>query len=397
MFSGLDLLVSAIDGARNGAFADTLFSEESTAEPVPEKFKINRVKKPRKPDNPYGRFYSGNSKVSCVLGTEAADGTISFSQDNLDDPYYRPIEKVVPSEDVSLTPRSKRVRPYLEAYTPYGTKMESHRKMNIEEVGESGERIAQTLFFLSPSRGSNKYRIGDAEPLSPSSFNSLLDEKNEALGSLDSLDSPYSNVCEQKGGFELTVPEGKRDRRKMLSQKAVMGITAKENLVLAIADAERKNLFSPDILKVMQQIAAEKSAEFLHCYAVSLCPEAINPQERENLGVGASCVNTAMMVLEIVAKRMAKMENVTSKVISEFFMLPDTDVIKEIRQRMTFSKQDPVTGVSKTLIFSRALKALTSEEEQRGIWPSAADMAQTERVALRMLNRGLFSPISVSS
>jgi len=393
MFSGLDVLVSVIDSIRHETLADTRFPEESTVALPLEKTRLKRVRKAGKPRNPYGRFYSGNSKVSCVLGTKAADGTISFSQDNPDGPYYRPIKTVVPSKDVLLTPRSKRAAPYLTAYTPHGTKMESHRKLNIEEIDKSGERIGQELYFLSPAKGPNKYRAGDIEPLGLSVFNSLLDEENETLGSLDSLDSSYSNVCGKKGGSELTVPEAKRDRRKMLSQKAVMGITAKEDLLLAIADAEQGERFSPSELKVMKQIAAEKSAEFLHCYAVSLCPEAINPQERENFGVGASSVNTAMMVLEIVAKKMARTPNVTSKVITEFFTLRDTDVIKEIHQRMTFSKQDPITGTSRMLIFSRGLKALTSIEEQRGIWPSAADTAQTERVAFRKLNGGLFSPI----
>jgi hypothetical protein len=337
----------------------------------------------KKPYNPFNRFHDENTSVSYVIRTEEKDGSVNFSQFEADrnpkDLFYRPIQSVTPSADILATPRHKSSDPYLTAHTPGGTKMESHRRVEIEEKDEiTGEIVPRTLFFLSPSSGASRSRIvRDAE--SKPKVSCSLVKKLE-------MPAVSAGGIHKKGGHSMQVsPQTTRDRRLLKKQSTVMESTAKEAILSAIA--QKRDSLDPAIQEIMQYIAENNYAEFLHCYAVCLCPKSFDPQAKENLGAGASWVNTAMMVLEKLAKTFAKKPNIKSEAMVEFLMLPDTEVIQEIKQQVIVTQKDLKTGQKKTLTFLQHFDALTSLELQRKVSSSTTDTGQILRVAEHLLEK----------
>jgi len=379
--------------------------EESVDETSSNKRKIDEVSPPeavvetlgekstqaKKPFSFFDRFYGGNPTASYVIGTKGPDNQMSFAQfendENLDkNPYYRPINGVVPVADVLATPRHKRSKHYLEAYTPGGTKMESHRKIEINRQDDvTGEESLHTLFFLSPSKpeGVARTRMAHKQPVARS-----LD-----LDGINNLYPDQSVEVYKKGGHWMPVSPASQNRHILPDQNKVMGTTAKQSIASALEKHSSKfSLLQQERLE--QIVTTEKTAEFLHCYAFSLCPKSINPQTVKNLGAGSSEANTAMYVLEKTAKELSRTPNVKSQVNTEFSMVLDTEVIKEIEQKVSAKYHDPKTGSARTFMFSRVLDPLIPIGLERNLLPSSADVTQTVSVAKQLIN-GKLPSVSV--
>jgi len=342
----------------------------------------------KKPYNPFNRFDDESASVSYVIRTEEKDGSVNFSQFEADrnpkDPLYRPIQSVIPAADILATPRHKRSNPYLTAHTPGGTKMESHRSAEIEEKDEaSGETVLRTLFFLSPSSGAGRTRIVKDAESKPKIVCALAKK----------FETPVANAggIQKKGGHLMQVSaKTTRVRRLLKSQNTIMGTTAKEVILSAIA--EKGDSLDPAVREVMQQIVDNNYAEFLHCYAVCLCPKAFDPQVKENLGAGASWVNTAMIVLEKLAKTFSKKLNIKSETLVEFLMFPETEIIEKIKQQVTVTQENSETGQKNS---SQYFDALTPLESQRKISPSVTDPDQLIRAAEHLLVKKPMTKIKV--
>jgi len=328
---------------------------------------VKRVKS-RKGKAFFGRFPQ-KAKASYVLAKKNDDGTMEFSQfpDDIsgDSQYCRPVQLVEPQ-----TPRKKSTGTVFE--TPNGTRMDFERTQDVTVISETGELVSRTLFFLSPiiNRTLPRKPIFERKPAEP-------------LGIF--LTNPPANLSTEsgrKGGIAMKVNSEKRDRKSLKSQQDVFGVSAREALGWFLQNKETS--ISPDVRKIMEDIMDNHQTEFLHCYAVCLCPEDINPQTKENLGIGSAWTNTSMMVLEIVAKKLAKMEHLNVEVISQFLTFPGTHVISEVMQEIRVTKQLD-EGKIRTVLFSNQIKPLDPSQNNRKLLASSTDIELTFKVAGRFL------------
>ncbi len=335
----------------------------------------NRDKRPR---NPWHRF-SEPKKAGALLVSRAKDGTFKTTDLSAtsSSEFVRPvILDASPSTD-PVTPKICRTRP-LSAHTPKGTHVESHRSIDFTVADEHTPQKT-TLFFFSPQRSPDaaefyhRKRISKDESVPQKRYLGFDEEDDKKDSEKETLES--EDIPPIKGGQSLTVKPCKRRRSSLPNQAQVMGETAREAYADFLAKNEGK--YDEAVLTILQDFLENYSLEFLHCFAFKLCPRAMNPQTKENLGAGPKWINTLMMVLEALADYYARQPGVTTQIWPQFRMLPESDIIEEV------AYQGSVSRGNKTVTFSQTVKAL--EGPCRENWPSSTDSYLAQKAVDLML------------
>jgi hypothetical protein len=331
---------------------------ESEKQPKPA---LEATSKPvKKPKNSFKRMHSPE-KVGHVLVELYPDNTAllkQYTEEN--NPLYRQvILKTPPSnkhKPTFYTPNGNHPIFTLEACTPNGTILASSRSVMIENkiAKESSEMTKHTrLFFLSPV--DNKKRKRETE------LGSTTPQANSEDTSL-------------KGGELIKIKLHKRHRASYLLQHQVMSKTAQQELLASIIKYEN----DPSMKSLLKSLVGHPF-EWLHCLAFSLCPKQVEPQVPENLAAGPKWINTYMMVLEDVAKKLATLYPGAVSVKPTFIMLPDTQLVDEINYEVTVEKE---TGTVKVANKVKALRLATASN-----LPSTTDAEQVKTVILALLNQ----------
>ena len=343
---------------------------------------VPSVKKRFQKNGFYGRFpkKTKETKAAYVIVQESPEsGAVTFSQFSEDtaenSQHCRPIHIV---EGPISPARPTTSLGKFSFKTPGGTLMDSKRNIELVTTNDGVEEVRRTLLFLSPVANRSKPRVPAFERTREACDLSLLPIKTDHPS--------LSAVTNIKGGIVMPVNPEERDRKKLKSQWSVFGMSAKEALWAFIQD--KGDSLDPNIRKMMENIVTNHQAEFLHCYAVSLCPEEVDPQQIENLGIGSAEANTSMMVLEVVAKRLAKMDQINANVVSQFLTFPGTQVITEIKQEVAATKKLE-DGRARTVIFSNGLKPLDPAQDRYTLLASSTDIDSTLKVARHCLDRDI--------
>lgn len=200
------------------------------------------------------------------------------------------------------------------------------------------------------------------------------------------------------GGRELEVhPESVALRiaetRRYPDQNTVMGMSAKEAYEFYYEEMADK--LTPEIKFIFERainadirnpFESNFRPEWLHAEGYSLTPIWIDPQRVDNLGSAAKWANTAMMVLERVAKWYAL--NCPESFVTikpTFEMLLDTYLIKTIDFEIRVGFED------RFLRFYQHLEPLC---QKHPVFPKASDIAQMTGISHAILSDK--EPISTS-
>lgn len=225
---------------------------------------------------------------------------------------------------LSPTPKIKLPK----SWTPEGgTLMTANRKIDITIKDENGEKVAKTLFFLSPERDRKKNRESLAHK--PRGKTKEIKKRNRDLIDKGESPLPETNTTTKGGDAVLVTSVAKRQRADFPGQISVMNnVSANEAILIALEENKKK--YSEETFNLLQTLAKNFALEWLHCLAFSLAPEEINPQIPTNLGCGPKWINTYMMVLEKVALHFSKLHPGAVSVTPTFKMLGAGHIIDEL-------------------------------------------------------------------
>lgn len=203
------------------------------------------------------------------------------------------------------------------------------------------------------------------------------------------------------GGRELEVdPASIVERcavtRRSPTQNEVMGLSAKEAYEFyydQMADKltpEMREIFERAInADIRNPFESNFRPEWLHAEGYSLTPMWLDPQREDNLGSGPKWANTAMMVLERIAKWYAlHCPNSYVTIKPTFEMLFETDLIKTLDFEVRVGFKDH---------FLRFMQHLEPLQQKHPVFPVASDIAQMTGISQAILTNKQPTVVSVLS
>lgn len=322
------------------------------------------------PKNEYYRLYENNKAASVVVLNDG--DKVTLGQYPSEHAMVRPVvmteeekENIVDdyltSNNLQVTP-TKRKR-QLVAKTPGGTKIEFTRNIPFSVKNGNDENITGSLLLGSPQRPA--MAPGTIPRVHQIRSHWSSEEQREII---DPLREGSPVCCKKlkiqedrqesptvKGvGFMAVDPNAHTKRSP--SQQTALGGSAREHMIDAL------NYLADNRLKcekeyqkyypIMLDLLEKYGLEILHAYGHSLCPAEFEPQTAANLGVAPRWINTLMMVLERVAKKVALNSDFEVKMNTEFKMLGKTEIIESVKQEIKIMNDE------KEITFSREVESI---------------------------------------
>lgn len=346
-----------------------IFSTEAHEISNPKKRKTrNSLKRAANNDNPFNLeiqqlpFNPDNSlyrplKINSTSKLTLQDSETSDENDSL-----------VPDASAFLADPSA-----LEVATPGGTDMSSKRHMSVVVQSPDTKRVVKRLdiHFYSPERP-EKFSYQAEKDVS-----ALLKEKSETKTSgITHTRKRKSSDTPSKGGDDISVSLARQGTKRKKDQKQVMKATAKKVILNFIK--ENENQYDKEIIKRLKNLVKRARFEWAHAYGFGNSPLSFDPQTKSNLGATGKWINTFMMVLESVARDLAK-HFPNAVVMNSLFKLlctadnTPTDIVKKVHYSVTLTLKN-----KQLVILSNEVDALHPED--RSTLPSISDITQTNLV-----------------
>lgn len=315
--------------------------------------------------NEYYRFLNNSDTIGHAVihfnGKKTTASQYAMPTGDKSAPEWVPLKNIHPIQRYGMT--------FFAAETLDGVPMYSNRSYQC--IDEKGEKFEIRPFSPPPSH--RKEPFWGSQSLVPITYEPT---------------SGYEEVY--KAGRELTVEKQSIDERSQIkrrkpTQNQVMGRSAKVAYEEFLA--EWKDDLTPEMQMIFQRAIdaplrnmfySNYRPEWLHAEGYSLTPMSINPQREANLGSAPKWANTAMMVLERIAKWFAlNCPQALVTIKPTFEMLLESDLIKSI-------DFDVQVGLKNRYL--RFIQHLEPLQQKAPVFKKASDIAQLTGIAHAMLN-----------
>ncbi len=276
-------------------------------------------------------------------------------------PTWKPLQ--------NITPIQRFGREVYQAQTLNGNIVYASRSYNFTD--ENKNKYTFIPFSPPPPRRKEPF-WGNTKPI-PITKKPVQDKGKSILGNRELEVDPDSVLIRSSVS------------RRKPTQNEVMGMSAKGAYEFFYEDWADK--LTPDMRQIFERainadlrnpMESNYRPEWLHAEGFSLTPVWIDPQREDNLGSGPKWANTAMMVLERVAKWYAL--NCPESFISikpKFEMLFKTDLIETIDFNVRVGFED------RFLRFMQHIEPLT---QKYPVFPKASDIAQITGISQSILS-----------